>query len=92
MNMNVGAWKHDCQNVKLLEVSSVHDGHDQTKLLLCLEGVRQRHNEAAVDLLKNALLHHRPLQERMRKASFKKHISREKLRLLFGGLRHIDDI
>lgn len=48
-------------NVKLLEVSPVHDGHDQTKLFLCLEGVRQRHNEATVDLLKNYLLHHRPL-------------------------------
>ncbi len=51
------------QKVKLLEVSSVHDGHDQTKFVLCLEGVGQRHNEATVDLLKNPLLHHRPLQD-----------------------------
>lgn len=58
------------QNVKLLEVSSIHDGHDQTKFVLCLEGVRQRHNEATVNLLENPLLHHRPLQEEVEKGCF----------------------
>lgn len=56
--------------VKLLEISSIHDGHDQTKFLLCLEGVRQWHNEATVNLLKNPLLHRRSLQEDIRKFLF----------------------
>lgn len=55
------------QNVKLLEISSIHDGHDQTEFFLCLKGVRQRHNEATVNLLKDTLLHHRPLQEEKKK-------------------------
>lgn len=59
------------QNVKLLEISSIHDGHDQTKLVLCLESVRQWHNEATVNLLKNPLLHHCPLQEKLRKTILK---------------------
>lgn len=58
------------ENVKLLEVSSIHDGHDQTKFVLCLEGVRQWHNKATVNLLKNPLLHHRTLQEEIRKDIF----------------------
>lgn len=56
--------------VELLEVSSIHDGHDQTKFLLCLEGISQGHNEATVNLLKYSLLHHRPLQENIWDDSF----------------------
>lgn len=63
LSVHVCALKRVFQNVKLLEVSSIHDGHDKTEFFLCLEGVRQRHNEATVNLLKNPLLHHRPLQE-----------------------------
>lgn len=54
------------QNVTLLEISSIHDGHDQTKLVLCLESVRQWHNEATVNLLENPLLHHRPLRRKIK--------------------------
>lgn len=58
--------------VPLLEVSSVHNGHNQTEFLLCLEGIRQRDNKATVHFLQYPLLHHRPLQEDMRKDSFTK--------------------
>lgn len=47
-------------------VSSVHDGHDQTQLCFCLEGVSQGDNEPAVNSSQDPLLHHRPLQDRIR--------------------------
>ena len=47
----------------LLQVSSVHDGHDQAEFVFGLKGVGQRHNEATVNPGQDPLLHHRPLQE-----------------------------
>lgn len=72
--------------VELLEVSSIHDGHDQTKFLLCLEGISQGHNEATVNLLKYPLLHHRPLQENIRDDSFEIAHGMEKLKNVKQGL------
>lgn len=47
------------------QVSSVHDGHDQTQLCFGLKGVGQRHNKPAVNPSQDPLLHYRPLQERI---------------------------
>lgn len=39
------------------EITAIHDGHNKAEVGLGLEGVRQRHNEAAVNFGKDALLH-----------------------------------
>lgn len=39
------------------EIAAIHDGHNKAEVGLGLEGVRQWHNEAAVNFGKDALLH-----------------------------------
>lgn len=46
------------------EIAAIHDGHNKAEVSLGLEGVRQRHNEAAVNFGKDALLHDRSLNMR----------------------------
>ena len=46
------------------EVSSVHDGHDQTQLVLGLKSIRQCHDEATVHFGQDPLLNDGPLKYR----------------------------
>lgn len=46
------------------EIAAVHDGHNKAEVGLGLEGVRQRHDEAAVNFGEDALLHDRSLNMR----------------------------
>lgn len=46
------------------QISSVHDGHDQAKLCLGLEGVGQGNDESTMNTSQNSFLHHGTLPER----------------------------